>query len=130
MGRTWKHVKNPLNLTLGSKVNVLLGSWTYATYRFMMIHPCAKDGKPMSNQNKVMGRTRICTDRRTDRQTDRRTKWFLYTPWTSFTDGIIKMCAIDSLRKFDFRKMTINGKEMENFEKKIDEKWRYDHFFC
>ena len=28
---------------------------------------CAKYGKPMSNQKKVMGRTRICTDRRTDR---------------------------------------------------------------
>ena len=39
------------------------------------------------------------------------------------------MCAIDSLRKFDFRKMTINGKELVNVEKKIDEKWRYDHFF-
>ena len=38
----------------------------YATHRLMVIHPCAKYGKPMSNHKKVMGRTRICTDRRTD----------------------------------------------------------------
>ena len=45
----------------------------YATHRLMVIHPCAKYGKPMS-----IGRTRICTDIRTkdgriDRQTDRQT---------------------------------------------------------
>ena len=45
----------------------------YGTHRLMVIHPCAKYGKPMSNHKKVMGRTRICTDRRTDGQTDRRT---------------------------------------------------------
>ena len=28
------------------------------THRLMVIHPCAKYGKPMSNQKKVMGRTR------------------------------------------------------------------------
>ena len=52
------------------------------THRLMVIHPCAKNGKPMSNQKKVMGRTRICTDRWTDRQTN--------IPWTSFMGGIIK----------------------------------------
>ena len=33
--------------------------------------PSAKYGKPMSNPKKVMGQTRICSDRWTDRQTDR-----------------------------------------------------------
>ena len=40
----------------------------YATHRFMVIHPCAKYGKPMSNHKKVMGGTQICTQ--TDRQSD------------------------------------------------------------
>ena len=62
--KTWQ---KPLNLTLRSKVNIESGSWMYATHRLMVIHPCAKYGKPMSNHKKVMGRTRICTDRRTDR---------------------------------------------------------------
>ena len=79
-GRTRKHVKNPINLTLRSKFKVVSGSWMYATHRLMVIHPCAKYGKPMSNHKKVMGRTRICTDRRTDRRTDGQTEWFLYTP--------------------------------------------------
>ena len=39
----------------------------YAIHRLILIHPCAKYGKPMLNQKKVMGRTLICTDRRTDR---------------------------------------------------------------
>ena len=76
IGRTRKHVKNPINLTLRSKFKVVSGSWMYATHRLMGIHPCAKYDKPISNHKKVMGRTRICTDRRTDR----RTEWFLYTP--------------------------------------------------
>ena len=80
MGRARKHVKNPINLTLRSKFKIVSGSWIYATHRLMVIHPCAKYDKPMSNHTKVMARTRICTDRRTDRQTDGRTKWFLYTP--------------------------------------------------
>ena len=62
--KTWQ---KPLNLTLRSKVNIESGSWMYATHCLMVIHPCAKYGKPMSNHKKVMGRTRICTDRRTDR---------------------------------------------------------------
>ena len=33
----------------------------------MVIDLCVKYGKPMSNQNKVMGPTRICTDRRKNR---------------------------------------------------------------
>ena len=59
MGRTRKHVKNPVNLTLRSKFKVVPGSWMFATHRLMVIHPCAKYCKP----------TRICTDRRT-RQRD------------------------------------------------------------
>ena len=50
---------------------VVSGSWMYATHRLMVIHPFAKYGKPMSNHKQVMGRTRICTDRRTDRRTFR-----------------------------------------------------------
>ena len=73
MCRTRKHVKNPINLTLRSKFKVVSGPWVYATHRLMVIHPCAKYGKPMSNHKIVMGRTRICTARRTDRQTYRRT---------------------------------------------------------
>ena len=71
-GQTQIHVKNSVNLTLRSKFNVVLGSWMYTTHRLIVIHPCAKYGKPMSNHKKVMGRTRICTDRQTE--------WFLYTP--------------------------------------------------
>ena len=31
----------------------------YMTHRLMVIHPRAKYGRPMSNQKKVMGRTRV-----------------------------------------------------------------------
>ena len=96
IGRTRKHVKNPINLTLRSKFKVVSGSWMYATHRLMVIHPCAKYGKPMSNHEKVMGWTRICTDRWTDRWTDRQTDEqtdrqsdFYIPPWTSFAGGII-----------------------------------------
>ena len=93
--KTWK---KPLNLTLRSKFKVVSGSWINATHRLMVIHPCAKYGKSMSNHKKVMGRTRICTDRRTDRQTDgqtdrqtdRRTEWFLYTPLNLVRGGYNK----------------------------------------
>ena len=53
--KTWQ---KPLDLTLRSKVNIDSGSWMYATHCLMVIHPCAKYGKPMSIQKKVMGRTR------------------------------------------------------------------------
>ena len=68
--KTWQR---PINLTLKSKVNIESGTWMYATHSLMVIHPCAKYGKPMSNQKKVIDRTRICTDRQTDGQTE----WFL-----------------------------------------------------
>ena len=90
LGRTRKHVKNPINLTLRSKFKVVPGSWMYATHRLMVIHPCAKYGEPMSNHKKVMGRTRICTDRRTDGQT----KWFLYTPLYFVRGGYKNVCLI------------------------------------
>ena len=87
MGRTQKHVKNSINLTLRSKFKVVSGSWMYATHHLMVIHPCAKYGKPMSNHKKVIGRTRICTGRRTDRQTYRQSDSYI-PPWTSFAGGI------------------------------------------
>ena len=90
MGRTWKHVKNPVNLTLRSTFKVVSGSWMYATHRLMVIHPYAKYGKPMSNHKKVMGRTGICTDRRTDGRMDRQTDSYI-PPWTLFPGGIISI---------------------------------------
>ena len=53
--KTWQ---KPIKLTWRSKVNIQSGSWMYTTHRLMVIHPCAKYGRPMSNQKKVMGRTR------------------------------------------------------------------------
>ena len=41
MGRTWRHVKNPINLTLTSKVCIVLGSWMYTTHYLIVIDPCA-----------------------------------------------------------------------------------------
>ena len=81
-GRTRKQVKNPVNLTLKSKINILSGSWMYryATHPLMGINPCAKYGKPMSNQKKVVGGTQICTDGQTE--------WFLFTPLNFIHGGI------------------------------------------
>ena len=87
MGHTRKHFKNPINLTFKSKFKVVSELWMYVTYRLMVIHPCAKYDKPMSNQKKVMGRTWICTDRLTNRQTDRQTEWFLYTLNGGYKNG-------------------------------------------
>ena len=43
-----------------------------ATHRLMVIHPWAKYGKPMSNQNKLWaGHESAQRDRQTDRQTNR-----------------------------------------------------------
>ena len=50
--KTWQKT---LNLTLRSKVNIESGSWMYATHCLMVIHPCAKYGKPMSIQKKSYG---------------------------------------------------------------------------
>ena len=50
-GRTRRHVKNTINLTLRSKVNVVSGPRVYATHCVMVIHPCAKYGMPMSTKN-------------------------------------------------------------------------------
>ena len=69
-GRTWRHVKNSINLTLRSKFKVVSGSWMFAIHRLMVIHPYAKHGKPMSNKINY-GRDTIL-HRRTDRE------WFLY----------------------------------------------------
>ena len=75
---------------LMSKVNVVSGSLMCTTHRLMVTYPCVKYSKPMSNQIKVMGRTRICTDRRRDRQTNRQSDSYI-PPWTSFT-GVIMKC--------------------------------------
>ena len=53
--KTWQ---KPLNLILRSKFKVVSGSGMYATHRLIKIHLCAKYGKPMSIQKKVMARTR------------------------------------------------------------------------
>ena len=50
--------KNLLNLTLRSKFKVISGSWMNARQRLMVKHPCARYGRLMSNQKRVMGRTR------------------------------------------------------------------------
>ena len=48
--------KHRKKFTLRSKANVVSQSWLFATDRPMVIHLCAKYGKPMSNQNKrLMG---------------------------------------------------------------------------
>ena len=71
-GRTGRHIKTPVILTLRQKSNVVSGSWTFATYHLMVVHPSAKCGKPMSKQKNVTDRTRIYTDRWADRRRDRR----------------------------------------------------------
>ena len=44
----------------------------YATHRLMVIHPCAKYGKPMSTIKKLWaGHESAQTDGQTDRRTDR-----------------------------------------------------------
>ena len=85
---TQSHVINPINLTLRSKFKIVSGSWMYAPHRLMVIHSCAKYGKPMSTKKKLWAKHEPAQK---DGQTDRQKEWFLYTPWTSFTGGI-KMC--------------------------------------
>ena len=50
VARTQSHVINPINLTLRSNLNVISGSWMYATHLLMLIDPCAKYGMPISKQ--------------------------------------------------------------------------------
>ena len=71
IGRTQKHVKNPKKFYL--KVNVQGRIWTMndTTHCLMVIHTCAKYGKPMSNQKSFGPDTNL--HRQTDRQTDRAT---------------------------------------------------------
>ena len=57
VAQTQSHVINHINLTLRSKVNIVSGTRMCMTHPLVMIHPCAKYGKPMSNPKKVMGRT-------------------------------------------------------------------------
>ena len=76
MSRTWRHVKNLINLTLRSKVNVVSDhEWTphivsrWYTHMPNMVSQC-------QSKKTIMGLTWICTDRLTVKWT----KWFLYTP--------------------------------------------------
>ena len=62
IGHTRKHVKNPINLTLRSKINVVSGS----TLSLIVIHPNVKYGKPILNTN-----LHRQTEGQTDRQMDR-----------------------------------------------------------
>ena len=54
--KTWQ--KPIKNLTLRSKVNIELWIWMYVSHLLMVIDPCAKYGKPMSNQKIVLVLTR------------------------------------------------------------------------
>ena len=47
--KTWQ---KPIKLTWRSKVNIQSGSWMYSTHPLLVIDPCAKYGRPMSNQKK------------------------------------------------------------------------------
>ena len=77
----WSHVINPINLTLRSKVKVVSGSWIYPTHRLMVIHPCAKYCKPMSNQKSYGPDTNL------HRQPDGQSDSFIPSG-TSLTGGI------------------------------------------
>ena len=50
VAQTQSHVISPMNLTLRSKVNILSGTRMCMTHHLVVIHPCAKYGKPSSNQ--------------------------------------------------------------------------------
>ena len=53
--KTWQ---KPINLTLRSKVKIKSGTWMFVSHLLMVINPCVKNGKPMSNQKIVTGRTK------------------------------------------------------------------------
>ena len=63
-------------------LEVISGSWMCATQCFVVIHQCAKYGKPMSNQKCYGPDTNLHTDRRMNRQTekDRQTEWVQFIP--------------------------------------------------
>ena len=50
-------------------MKVLSGSKMNTTHCLMVIHPCAKNGKPMSNEKKLWANTNL--NRQMDRQTDK-----------------------------------------------------------
>ena len=56
MGRTQKHVKNTINLTLRSTFIFVSRSSICATHRLMVIHPCTKNRKEMSNKINLLAR--------------------------------------------------------------------------
>ena len=57
VAQTRSTVKNQIRLIFNSNVNVVVGSWMYATHCPMVIDPCAKLHKPMSKQGEVTGWT-------------------------------------------------------------------------
>ena len=118
MSWTRKHVKNPINLTLRSKLKVISGSWMYATHRgdTTMCQIWLANVKPKKNYGPdtnllrwTDGRTERQTDRQTDGRTDRRTDgqtdrqtsrqtdgqtdvdWFLDTPLNFVRGGYNKI---------------------------------------
>ena len=71
MGQTWRHVKNLINLTLRSKVNVVSDhEWTphivsrWYTHMPNMVSQC-------QSKKTIMGLTWICTDRLTVKRRDK-----------------------------------------------------------
>ena len=62
--------QKPYRMDLRSNVNVVLGSLMYTT--LVLMHPCAKLGKPMSNPKKGWGGHEFAqTITQKDKQTDR-----------------------------------------------------------
>ena len=83
MSRTWRHVKNLINLTLRSKVNVVSDhECTPHIVSRWYTHMPNIYGKPMSKQKPIMGLTWICTDRLRVKWTDKVIP--IYPPWTGF----------------------------------------------
>ena len=67
--KNMKSCQKPYNLTLRSKVNVVSGSWMYATHLLIMIHTCAQYS--MSNECQSDNKKMIRTGK-----TDKQTEWF------------------------------------------------------
>ena len=76
MGRTRYHVQNPINFYLQVKIQCRV--------EIIYLHDTSPHGhtpmcqikKANVKQNKIMGHTQICRDRKTDRQTGRQTgRW-------------------------------------------------------
>ena len=95
--KTWQ---KPIKLTWRSKVNLESGSWIYTTHHLMVIYPCAKYVKPMSNQKKLWaGHESAQTDGRTDGQTDRQISIY---PMNFVRGGYNKISIDNSVQFIDY----------------------------